>query len=119
MEGRIDLTAVLPDAAMTERLVDRILAAAGVELARRESAATPIAWLATWARPALAAAAVVAIAAGGALAVLSGFGRGVEAELLGTGLVDALAVPAPADSWVIADRGPTISDLILAMEADE
>jgi hypothetical protein len=33
--------------------------------------------------------------------------------------VDALAVPAPLDEWLISGRSPTVADLLIAMDGEE
>jgi hypothetical protein len=111
---RVDLSALDPtqDRLGYERLVRRVVAAAGPELARRAAGDNPLAMLAAWARPALAAAAVIAVVAIGTLAVTE---RAGHDEPLGT-MADALGVPAPASDWLADGREPTRGDLVLAME---
>lgn len=94
-----------------EGLVRRILGAARPELERRAAAAGPLALVAGWARPTLAAAAIVAVMAVGALVVLERNGGHDHATM-----AEALGVPAPAASWLEEGREPTTSDLVLAME---
>ena len=110
---RVDLTPLDPagDRLGYERLVRRIMDAAEPELARRAREAGPLALLATWARPALTAAAVIAALALGVLTALERNGT-QPAE----SMVDALGVPAPAADWLEEGREPTASDLVLAME---
>ena len=33
-------------------------------------------------------------------------------------VADALAVPAPADAWLVNERAPTVGDLLVAMESE-
>ena len=110
---RADLSPLDPaaDPARYERLVRRILDAAGPELDRRARQARPLALLVGWARPTLAAAAVIAALALGVLAAIERNG----AEPMDV-MADAPGVPAPAAEWLAADREPTASDLVLAME---
>ena len=109
---RVDLSPLDPaeDQLRYERWVRRILAAAAPELARRARENGPLTLLAGWARPTLAAAAVIAAVA---LGVLSA----VEREAATTdSVVDALGVPTPAAEWLEDEREPTASDLVVAME---
>ncbi|MDX1676168.1 MAG: hypothetical protein R3314_15340 [Longimicrobiales bacterium] len=109
---RVDLSPLDPagDRLRYERWVRRILEAAQPELTRRARAAGPLALVAAWARPTLAAAAVIAALA---LGVLSAVDRGPTPM---DSVVDALGVPAPAAEWLEAGREPTAADLVLAME---
>lgn len=95
-----------------ERLVRRIMGSAGPELARRAGATTPLAVLAAWARPTLAAAAVIALVALGALVATER--TRAPAEL--ASVTDALGVPEPAAGWLAEGREPTEADLVLAVE---
>lgn len=110
---RVDLSPldVTADQLRYERLVRRIMAAAEPELARRAEQAGPLALVAGWARPTLAAAAVITAIALGALTAIER--NGVEPA---RSMADALGVPAPAAEWLEADREPTAADLVLAME---
>lgn len=111
--GRIDLSPLDPaeDRLGYERLVRRIMDAAAPELTRRAQAAGPLALLATWARPALTAAALIAALALGFLTAIDR--TAVEPT---ESMVEALGVPAPAADWLEDGREPTTSDLVLAME---
>ena len=112
---RVDLSALDPtrDQIGYERLVRRILDAAAPELARRRAAATPLVQLAAWARPALAAAAVIAAVALGTIVVAD---RYIGATDAAASIADALGVPAPAADWLAEGRAPTTGDLVLAVE---
>lgn len=114
MNDRLDLTALEPDEATRELLVAAVMQRAGGELQRRASEdVSPIAALSDWLRPALAAAAIVAAVCTSVLA---------QRELThiepGSGLTDALAVPAPINEWLISDRAPTVADLLIAMDGE-
>ncbi len=115
-----DLSPLFP-ARSRERLVGRILEAATPELLRRQAALrSPWLMLAEWARPALAAAALIALAS----AVVLGLGRGRAAVQLAvdtgsapaSGVTEALDVPSPLDAWIAGDRDPSVSDLVVAVE---
>jgi hypothetical protein len=111
MDDRIDLTALELDAGRRELLVAAIMANAGRELERRQSQdVSPMLALSRWARPALAAAAVLAAVCVSILALDGG-----EASP-GYGLADELSVPEPADAWLVGERAPTVGDVLVAME---
>jgi len=110
---RVDLSPLDPgeDRLSFERLVRRILDAADPELTRRAREAGPLALVAGWARPTLAAAAIIAVLALGGLAA---FQRGGDEPT--DSVVEALGVPAPAAEWLEDGREPSAEDLVLAME---
>ncbi len=112
---RMDLGPLDPrrDALAYERLVRRVMDAAAPELERRARRASPLAVVAVWARPTLAAAAVIAVLAAGALLSTDRPDREPWPDT-----VEALGVPAPAADWLLDEREPTPSDLVLAMESD-
>lgn len=112
MDERLDLTALEPDDVQRELMIAAVMLRASGELARRGSEdVSPIAVLSAWMRPALAAAAVIALVC---MSVLT------QRELAhvepGSGLTDALDVPAPVNEWLISDRSPTVADLLIAMD---
>src|SRR5687767_5698032 len=114
MDERLDLAALELSVEQRELLVASILARASSELSRRAADdVNPIILLSQWMRPALAAAAVLALIC---MSVLSGhdFTDGSVTR----GLTEALNVPAPANEWVIADRAPTLDDVLVAMESE-
>lgn len=114
MDERIDLTALKLDEGRRELLVAAIMANAAPELARRAALVdeSPMQLLSRWSRPALAAAAVLAVICVSVLMMET------EASGPGYGLADALAVPEPADAWLVSDAGPTVGDVLLAMERE-
>lgn len=114
-QERMDLSALDPTADRMgyERLVRRVMEAAAPELARRAAGSNPLALLAGWARPMLAAAAIIAVFAIGALALTER--AGAAAETVGT-FADALGLPAQAAEWLTEGREPTEDDLVLALE---
>ena len=110
---RVDLSPLDPaqDRLGYERLVRRILDAADPELARRAREAGTLALVAGWARPAVAAAAIIAaVALGGLSAIQRDSAQPTDS------MVDALGVPAPAAEWLEDGREPSAEDLVLAME---
>jgi hypothetical protein len=113
MDERIDLTALKLDEGRRELLVAAIMANAAPELARRAAVdVSPLQMLTGWVRPALAVAAVLALVC---VTVLS---MEMDAVGPGYGLADALAVPEPADAWLVSERAPTVGDVLLAMERE-
>ncbi len=108
MEPRpIDLSQLaLPDL-RRERMVRAVLARAQTAAARG-----PLGVLAGWARPTLAAAAVVASVSLGALAWPAA--RPESAQPLT--VADGLRIPQPAADWIVEDRAPTEDDLLVSWE---
>lgn len=114
MSERTDLTALEPDGAERELLVAAIMLRARDELVRRASVdVSPIAVLSDWMRPALAAAAVIALVC---LSVLTQ--REFAHIEPGAGYTDALDVPAPLNEWLVSGRSPTVADLLVAMDGE-
>lgn len=101
----IDLSPLaLPDL-RRERMVRAVLARARVS---PPAVRGPLGVLAGWARPTLAAAAVVAAVSIGALA-WPGARRPEPAPLT---IADGLRLPEPAADWIAEDRPPTEADLL-------
>lgn len=97
-----------------DAVVHRIMARAEPALARRATGKGVLTLIAAWARPALAAAAVVAAVSVASLAAPS---RSGETATVGVSPVaEALDLPAPVDDWVSDGQGPTAADLIVALE---
>jgi hypothetical protein len=101
----IDLSPLALPAHRRERLIGAVLARARVGVVQR----TPLSELAGWARPTLAAAAVVAALS---LGLLTRTGPAAAAEPLPLTVADALSIPGPASDWVAEDRPPTEADLL-------
>jgi hypothetical protein len=101
----MDLSALALPAERRERLVAAVLARARVGVVPR----TPLSELAAWARPTLAAAAVVAAMSLGMLA-LAGPSPSRQAPPLT--LADALRIPGPAGEWVSENRPPSEEDML-------
>lgn len=116
---RLDLSLMDPghgDPVRRERLVRAIVAAALPELRRRALASSPFAWVARFARPALAAAALIALASVAVLHTMASSPLAPVAATAPPGVADALSVPAPVNAWLASDRGPTNRDVIAAIE---
>lgn len=111
---RVDLSPLDPaeDQLHYERLIRRITMAAAPELARRAEASAPLALLGAWARPALAAAAIIAALATGAIVATD---RAPASP--GAASLTEMGLPDPAAGWLAEGREPTEADLVLAMEA--
>jgi hypothetical protein len=113
MDERMDLAALRLDDIRRAQLIASIMARAAPELTRRETIdVSPMMVLSGWLRPALAAAAVVTLVCGSLLALT------LDSPGPGIGLTDALAVPRPVNEWLVGERAPTISDLLIAMESE-
>jgi hypothetical protein len=114
MDERVDLTPLELDDIRRERMIATIMARATPELERRAAVdVSPMQAVAGWLRPALAAAAVMAMVGGSLLALTP-----ARQPVAGVGLADELAVPQPAKEWLAEERAPTISDLLIAMEGE-
>jgi hypothetical protein len=113
MDERMDLTGLELTAVERERLVASIMTRSAAELQRRQTAdVSPMVVLSHWMRPALATAAVLAALCVSILAFEPRPARPAP------GLADALAVPQPADEWLVSGRSPTAADLFLTMEVE-
>ena len=93
----------LPDL-RRERMVRAVLARAQLSPPVR----SPLGVLAGWARPTLAAAAVVAAVSIGALA----WPVAQQAQPAPLTIADGLRLPEPAADWIAEDRSPTEADLL-------
>jgi hypothetical protein len=114
MNDRVDLSVLELNHAQREQLVAAIMTRADAELTRRSlDDVGPMFVLSTWARPALAAAAALALLCTPVL--LRDETSTIATE---TGLTDALAVPTPANAWLVNERGPTIGDVLVAIESE-
>jgi hypothetical protein len=115
---RLNLSVLDPaaDAERWERVINKITDHAMPELARRAAARSPLLLLAGWARPMLSAAAVLAAISIAALTTASRIPQPVAQQA--GGMVEALQVPAPLATWLTEERGPTIDDLIVALDGD-
>ena len=104
---RIDLTPLGLNDLRRERMVRAVLARAQTGAVR-----TPLGVLAGWARPTLAAAAVIAAVSVGALAWPAA--RGPEPRPLT--IADGLRIPAPAADLIAEGRAVTEDDLLDSWE---
>lgn len=101
----IDLSPLALPAQGRERLVAAVLARARIGVVPR----TPLSELAGWARPTLAAAAVVAALS---LGLLTRQDAAPAAERMPLTVADGLRIPGPAGDWVAEDRAPAEEDLL-------
>lgn len=113
MKDGFDLHLLELDDVAHRGLVRHIVSRASTELARRQAESNPLLFVGHWLRPVLAAAILLIIASG---AVITR-GDAVATQPV-NGIVEALAVPQPADAWLVADREPNVNDLLLALERD-
>jgi hypothetical protein len=113
MDERIDLSGLELAAGERDQLVASIMARSGAELRQRQvQDVSAIVALSDWMRPALAAAAVLAVLCVSVLALQR------DAVAPGAGYTDALDVPRPASEWMVSGRSPTVADLFVAMEVE-
>lgn len=118
---RLNLAALDPaaDSERWERTIASIRERAQPELQRRRLAArNPLFLLASWARPMLSAAAVLAAVS---VALLSIEDEPAPQPLVlqpEAGVAAALQIPDPMSAWLDEERAPTIDDLLLALEGD-
>jgi hypothetical protein len=115
---RIDLSPLGLDDLRRARMSRAVLAR--VQLAAPR---TPLSELAAWARPTLAAAAVIAAVSLGALAWPStgAAGRGAPLTIAAEGdtpltIADGLRIPEPAADLIAEERGVTEDDLLSSWE---
>ena len=101
-----------------ERLVGSVMWRAREELNRRAAAQTLTVSeaVATWFRPAIAAAAAIAAVSLTLLATTAG--RGEDETDAGAYLSNA-GVPAAMTAWYEEDRSPTASDLLVATSGED
>jgi hypothetical protein len=122
-DARMDLSALDPraDQLRFERMVRSTTARAATELTRRAERArasrrpTVLAELARWRRPALAAAAAIAIAALTALRQVS-IPWPDDSEGDDTGVAEAAGVPTSFASWVQSGELPDPASLVFNLE---
>ena len=112
-EDRLDLSPLdlAADPARFEALVAAITEQAAPELARRAGRGGIMGVLGHWAWPMLAAASIVAVLSGSALAL-------VHPQAAWVPVAQALQVTEPQPNWLAEGRTADTSDLILALEAE-
>ncbi|MFN2384379.1 MAG: hypothetical protein ABR559_09000 [Gemmatimonadota bacterium] len=123
LNEELDFTMLDPsrDRDRWERLVGQITARATPFLsgyreaprAARQAERSPVLYLAGWLRPALAAAATIALLAAGTL--LATRTESVAAPV--ATVAEALGYPAPVTAWVEAGRVPSVEELAITLEA--
>ena len=101
----------LADPLRWEGLVVAVVTAAGPELARRRRRRDLAGVVLDWARPALSAAAVVALLVSAAAVVGQRGTDAAEATPLA-----AAVVPEAFAAWLVAGYEPTVTELVLAVE---
>jgi hypothetical protein len=106
---RIDLSPLGLDDLRRERMARAVLSRAQLGGVR-----TPLAVLAGWARPTLAAAAVIAAVSLGALAWPDGPAQQQGSPLT---IADGLRIPEPAADLIAEDRAVTEDDLLISWDS--
>lgn len=117
-EHPVDLSALDPtlDPGRWEAMVARITRAATPELERRAAMASPVISIAGWLRPALAAAAALAVVSAATLFLVE---RGPVATLAErSDAVPELNLPFPLGEWLNEDRPPTVVEVMVALEGE-
>jgi hypothetical protein len=112
----IDFSPVDPtaDPERFDRLVESIIARAADELAARRLRWNPVLQIASWKRPMLAAAALVAIIAGTVLTQVRGPDTVTTAET--DGIAEAVGVPVELAQWLWDGTVPSTADLFGVFE---
>ena len=107
----IDPTA---DPAAFDRRVEAIIARAATELAARRVRANPVLQLASWRRPMLAAAALVAVVSATILTRIQVPQPIPQIET--DGIAEAVGIPQQLAQWIWIDSLPSTADLYVAFE---
>lgn len=121
-QERLNLAALDPaaDSEHWERTIASIRERAQPELQRRRTAArSPLYLLASWARPMLSAAALLAAVSITLLSIDDAPPAHPVVLQPALGVTDALQLPAPVSAWLTEERSPTIDDLLLALEGEQ
>jgi hypothetical protein len=113
--GPTDLDA-RTDPVRWEALVGAVVGAAELELRRRRRDVTLAGTLLAWARPALSAAATIALLVSASLAL--SVGRAPEEEASVPTLASAL-VPEEVAAWLVGGYEPTVTEVVVALEEME
>lgn len=118
MTEPIDFTPLRLSEHRRDVIVASVLLQSGHEFTRRASGGSPIVFLGTWARPALAAAAVLALVCGTMLASSTPTARIAfeDGTAPGTGITEALGVSTQTTALLAANTTPTVSDLLAVDE---
>jgi hypothetical protein len=104
------------DSARWERMVAGVMAAAGPELARRQSLPQPgmLLLLSDWLRPTVSTAALLAAAAAAFLVTQ----ETTAPAAAGAGLADALGYPTAVAEWMDDGQAPSVEALVVDLEGD-
>jgi hypothetical protein len=121
MNEPIDFSSLRLSDQRRDVLVASVLLQSGHELTRRANGTSAIVFLGMWARPALAAAAIVAAICGTMLAGSASNrtvadGTAEMAAMPGAGIAEALGVSRAMTTFLNTDRTPTASELLAVVE---
>ena len=114
-DSPVDFSAIDPTADPVEfdRRVEAIITQAATELASRRMRSNPVLQLASWRRPMLAAAALVAVVLATVLTQI----QVPQQPLIETdGIAEAVGVPQQLAQWIWSDSLPSTADLYVAFE---
>lgn len=111
VDDRLDLSPLDPtvDEVGWRRLASAIHRRAAPELARRAAGGGVLSLLGHWAWPMLAAASVIALLSGGALAL-------IRPPAAWEGVIQAFELTEPVSVWLEEGGSPTMDDLLVALE---
>jgi hypothetical protein len=109
MTEPIDFTALRLSEHRRDVIVASVMLQSGQELTRRANGSSPILFLGTWARPTLAAAAVLALVCGTMLARMSTPSIDYAP---GAGIAESLGVSTRTTVLLATNATPTVSDLL-------
>lgn len=107
MTEPIDFSALQLGDHRRDVIVASVMLQSGHELTRRANGSSPILFLGTWARPALAAAAVLALVCGTMLTRAT-----PTDETPGAGIAEALGVSTTTTALLVTNSTPTATDLL-------
>ncbi|HUF26166.1 MAG TPA: hypothetical protein VMM18_04200 [Gemmatimonadaceae bacterium] len=113
-EERLDLSSIELEPERRELLVAAIMARAASGLRARRSARGVLVLVGMWRRPVIAASALITAASVAALLLGSGTAEAVPVAT--ADLYDALQLEQPVREWLSEGRGPTMVDLVSAVE---
>lgn len=112
MTEPIDFTALRLSEHRRDVIVASVMLQSGHELTRRANGSSPILFLGTWARPTLAAAAVLALICG---TMLTKAAQGADYTQVG-GIAESIGVSSTTTTLLASNSAPTMSVMLAAEE---